>query len=114
MTGSRSIAYLIIESGGTIRQVFGPLGVKDAQNVLEGDFEVIQPRGIDVTMLVNMDGKAKGLNPNWLATALARSRLRPDDFIVGRAIITGLPDAEGELQPISVKAEEAIRRMAEK
>jgi hypothetical protein len=33
---------------------------------------------------------------------------------VGTVVVAGLPDAEGDIQSITVKSEEAIRRLAER
>lgn len=111
---SPSIAYLIIEPDGETRTVHGTLDVKDAQQLLDDDFEILQPTNPPpFIMLVATNGKEKGLNANWGATRVMSSVLKPDDFIVGRAIVAGPPDGIGEPTSVDVPIEEAIRRRVE-
>jgi len=115
MTGSADIAYLIIEPDGDIKVEHGALGVEQAQDMLDDDFEALQPSNPPpFVMLVGENGKSRGLNANWGATRVLSSILRPDDFIVGRAIVTGPPNPDGELTPVDVPIEEAIRRRVER
>jgi hypothetical protein len=109
-----AIAYLVIEPGGAIKQTFAPLDTPTVQGIVGGSFETLHPRGIEATVFLAEDGKQRGFNPNWVATSLLRSRLRPEDFVVGTVVVAGLPDAEGDIQSITVKSEEAIRRLAER
>jgi hypothetical protein len=109
------IAYLVITPDGKVQQVFGPLGVKDMQMLLGGDFDILpKPTNLDITVFARADAKRVGLNPNWLATSLVKNRLRPDDFVAGPVVISGLPDNAGEPTGVSVTVEEAIRRLTAK
>lgn len=109
------IAYLLITPGDGIELKHGPLGVIEAQDIVGGDFEDLQPTSPPpFVMLVAEDGKRMGLNPNWGATRVMSSILRPSDFVVGTAIVTGPPDASGELTSIDVAVEEAIRRRVDR
>jgi hypothetical protein len=46
-------------------------------------------------MYLSDEGKAQGLARNERATELARPHLRPDDYIVGTALVVGLPTFGG-------------------
>lgn len=115
MSDQPTIAYLIIEPDGSMKTEHGELSVSKAQELLDDDFEPLQPSDPPpFVVLVAMNGKRKGFIPNWGATRTLSSILRPSDFVVGRAIVTGPPDRAGELTSIDVPIEEAIRRRVER
>lgn len=94
--------YLLLDAKGAITEVDGPMDVLDAQEVLDDDFEALQPSmPPPYVMLVAMNGKRKGMEANWLATRAMKHNMKPDDFIVGPAIVTGPPNAVGELTDVS-------------
>lgn len=103
------IRYLIIETDGTISLKDGTLDTKDVSQLI-GDFEMLPtPTDIDIIILVSEDAKSKGENANWAVTRLIRSRLRPDDFVAGRAIVTGPATEDGEPTSVSQDVEKTIR-----
>jgi len=109
------ITYLVIDVDGLIVKDVGPLGTEEAASLLGGaPSPMPRPTDLDVIVLSNVDARRQGLNPNWLATSIVKNRLRPDDFVVGRVIVTGGPNEDGDLTSISPEAEEAVRRMADK
>ena len=94
--------YLLISVKGVLKPTEGPLDVLDAQAILDDDFEVLQPSvPPPFVMLVAENGKSKGLEANWLATRAMRHNMKPDDFIVGDAVVTGPPNAAGDLTDIT-------------
>lgn len=107
------IAYLVIEPHGDIKQVWGPLDDGGAQAILGGPVSPLpRPTNIDLVVL-GVEGIA-GLDPNWPATSIIRNRLRPDSFVTGPVIVVGPPDESGAYTSLSVKAEEAVRRLVQK
>lgn len=109
------IAYLVITPGGSVTLNHDALTEERAQSLLgAGKRTEYWPANMQVVVLANEDGKALGLDPNWKATAVVRSRLRPDGFIAGNAIVTGPPDDSGEATGLTVKDEEAVRRLTER
>lgn len=50
------------------------------------------------TMFMGENGKQKGKEPNWSATAILREerRIREDDFVTGDVLLTGNPDPNDE------------------
>lgn len=101
---------LLIEPDGTVEQRNqAEMSVGDAQALLEDDFEILQPTNPPpFVMLVAMNGKQKGLVPNWKATRIMSSILRPGDFIVGRAIITGPPNNIGDLTSVTPEIRDVV------
>jgi hypothetical protein len=109
------IDYLVIDPEGTIIEQRGPLTMEDAQRILNGQLEAVQPpRDMALSILVNPDGKQLGLPPNWAITRVLRGTLRPTDFIVGVAIVAGAPDGDGELTSIRPDEVEQVRKKAAK
>lgn len=109
------ITYLVIEPKGPVSRIEGVLDLPTVQRIVGGDFEPLpQPRGVDAIVLAQQDGKSKGLEPNWSATSIEHSRLRPDDFVVGTVIVAGPPNEDGDLTSLSADAEAAIRKLAER
>ena len=113
MSGGKPIRYVVIHADGTIEVEVAEVTNDLVHDTLGGDFEAIQPTDVDVTLLVATEGKRMGLPYNKLATKVARSRLRPSDFVVGGSIVAGPPDEEGELRGISDEALAAIREANE-
>jgi hypothetical protein len=107
---SSAIAFLVVDPDGTINLLHEPLGVKQAMDIVAGDIDILpQPRDVAVTLIANAEGRNVGLEPNWGATRLIKSSLRPSDFVTGKVIICGLPDAAGDLTGLDVKTEQAVR-----
>ena len=105
-----AITYLILNTDGSIETKSGVLGVKDAQDILGSDFEMLpEPPGLPITLIASTEGKSRGDNPNWGATRLIRNSLRAGDFVAGKVIVTGAPNAAGDLTALTVKDEQEMR-----
>jgi Domain of unknown function (DUF3846) len=102
MTGD--ITYMVVRPDGSFDMADGPLGVEDAQRILDGDFEAMpQPDDLPITILAATEGKTRGDEANWAVTRLIHSHLRPGDFVAGKAIITGGPDKDGNLTTLTTQ-----------
>lgn len=101
MSGGRPILFIIIDETGRYSIHEKPVTDDYLRGVVGGDYEAIQPTDQEMTMFVNADGKQLGLHHNALATRLARTRLRPADFVVGPVLVTGLPDGDGDVQSLT-------------
>lgn len=82
----------------------GPLYLQNMQKLLDGYIEAIDARFADLppaTGWLNEEGKMKGLPANPAATAiLVESGGIPGDVVAGPMVLTGVPDAFGETQPV--------------
>jgi hypothetical protein len=114
MSGDKPIAFIVISEAGAIESFDEVVTTALIQEVVGGDFEVIQPTDMDMTLFVNEDGKRLGMNANWLATRLAHSRLRPGDFITGPVLVTGSADDEGDVQPLTPQGMTAIHERTDR
>lgn len=84
---------LVIEVGEEpyVRDFGTPPEASRIREVIGGWLEAVaMPNGC--FMYVNEEGKLHGLPQNPRADALVREYLRPDDYIVGNAVIFGPPD----------------------
>ena len=107
---SEPIHYLVIEPSGTVRAEDGILNVGDAQDIVEGDIEVLpEPRDVTAVLIANTEGKRVGLDANWAATKLIRSSLRSTDFVAGNVIVAGPPDRSGNLSSLTSEQEQTVR-----
>jgi hypothetical protein len=96
-----------VEVDGTLESLQAQVG---------GDIEaLVIPEGafgtLGGTMYINENGKAEGLPRNRYAQRVCRKggvALPADDYIVGPALIMGLPDDDGDDQPITPGLEEAL------
>lgn len=114
MSGGKPIIFVIIDPSGQHALHEEPLTDDYLHGVVGGDFEPIQPTDHEMTIFVNTEGKRLGLQHNALATSLARSRLRPSDFVVGTVLVTGIPDEEGDVQSLSGTVIDLITERAAK
>lgn len=104
------VRYLVIEPDGTITAHDGSLNTGDAQDIVEGPIDILpEPRDVEVILIANEEGKRQGLDVNWAATRLIKSRLRTTDFVVGRVIVAGPPDGNGNLTPVTDEVEQEVR-----
>ena len=110
---TKAIAFVVIYENGELKDHDERLYDETLEELVGGKFEALQPLDKDITMFVNKDGRAKGLNPNWIATQLVKSILRPDVFIAGPAAVTGAPDGEGDVGPLPERERTRILDLVE-
>lgn len=113
MTGGKPIHFYVIKPDGILTDVNDMLTDDMLRRLVGGDFEVIHPQDRELVMFTNENGKELGLNPNWLATSLVRTRLRPGDFVVGTVVVTGKPDEDGDVRSLSANVIAAIKQLKE-
>jgi hypothetical protein len=104
------VRYLVIEPSGAITAHTGILNTGDAQDIVGGPIDILpEPRDVAATLIANEEGKRMGLDANWAATRLIKSRLRTTDFVVGNVIVAGLADGNGNLTSLTDEEEQAVR-----
>ena len=87
------VSALIFKTNGEMVDVEykDPIKLEEMQEAVGGYIEAIFIPGGKV-MLVNEDGKWKGLEPNLNATAYLKTSMNFDDVIVGDALLLELKD----------------------
>lgn len=106
----KGIHYLVINPNGDVNAADGPLTTGDAQDIVEGDIEILpEPRDVNVVLIANEEGKRQGLDANWAATRLIRSSLRSTDFVAGNVIVAGQPTGAGDLTSVTPEQEASVR-----
>lgn len=107
--------YLLIKADGTVSVLDGTLDEATVGEALGGAFEALpQPTNLAVTMLANPYAKSQGLDANWKATQLMRSRLRADEFIAGPVLIAGEANGDGAVTSLAVAIRQDIMQRLEK
>jgi uncharacterized protein DUF3846 len=81
-----------ITTGGSIRIVTPADGkhfsLAELQTFVGGYIEILNPESQqEAVMVINEEGKLKGLPPNPLATQIWNSRALPGDYIVGDVLL---------------------------
>lgn len=100
-----NMAYAVVEPDGAIKQVFGPLGVHEAMKILRGGFAVhAGPPDMNIIVLA--------LTPQVGHRNTVAEKMGLE--ILGTIIVTGMPDAEGNLTTLDVRDEESLRKIAER
>lgn len=107
-----TITALFVPADSTVepelREVECSITLDTLQAAVGGYVEVVHLPGVQADMFVNEEGKLCGKARNTRATALAGmlySGLGLGDYIAGDAIITGVPDQDGDatgLDPLQV------------
>ncbi len=88
---------LLITPSGSVREIHPEYGAacfttSELHELVDGWLECVHlPDGR--LMWINEEGKLRGLPSNSLATLLARSVLRPYDYIAGPAVVTTRQEA---------------------
>jgi hypothetical protein len=97
---------VIIDVEGTVRRYYGPLTLDFYQEACGGYIQAVdldEPMG---SIWMNEEGKLSGLLPNEVATHVywtAQPAHMPNDYVAGVAVLTGVPDHEGETQPVTAE-----------
>lgn len=86
----------LYRENGTTEEVVPKNGksftLEELQTLVGGDIELVYPLIPKKILVVNEEGKLKGMAYNREATKVARSGLKPDDLIVGPALLCSMKE----------------------
>ena len=80
----KTIIILTPEGQVLTAPIKNEITLKMLQELVDGYIEIVPLRSLDCVMVVNEEGKLRGLNRNHNAT---RFMSRPGDYIVGNAVL---------------------------
>ncbi len=84
---------ILIHTGGLVQEANPPNGeafkLEECQEMVGGFIEIVRLNGSKLIMVINEEGKLSDLEPNSVATIMARAHnaIYPNDYIAGDVLI---------------------------